>query len=330
MNFNVNQILVPGYNQYTSATYPTSYTLSQTTGATVTGTGNRTTLASVSIPAGMLGANDTLRVTAYFSSTSSSNSKTGFVRLGTTDFGVVSWTGGAYQMQITIRARNSQTSQISNLTGPFGSGSQVLVVGVNDMTAAQTLTIDGQLGLSSETMTLLFYNVQVVRATVSSANVTYSQSQVIVPGINQYDTNNYGTTYSLSEGGGSVSATTTETVLGSVTIPANLLGPQDAMIVSYSIGSIPSANNKTYRIKFGGQTFGTQVVTTLDMVNQYFVIQNLTTSTQRSVNALQGATSVVSGTVNTASDQTLQITGQCASAAETITLYQYGVEIWRV
>lgn len=332
-DFNVGQVLVPGINYFSSGTYPTSYTLAQAVAAaTLTGSTGKTVLASTVIPAGQIQTNDTLRVTAYFSCTSSANNKTGYVTLGQTDFGTqVVTTVGGFKMQTNIRMRTQQ-SQVSSLQGPVNGSGQALATGTADMTQAQTLTISGQLASGAESIQLLFYSVQVVRASVSSSNVTYGTSQIVVPAINQYLSNNYPTTYSVSESGSLniVSATTAETTLASITIPANTLAATDALVVSYSLGSVSNANNKTYRLKLGGTTLATTVVTTNDLLNNFYVIQaNSSTSSQVALNSLDVATGTTVSSLDLTQAQTLTITGQLADANDFIELYSLQVEVWR-
>lgn len=136
----------------------------------VTGTASETALASVTIPAGAMGANGSLRITALFSYTNSVNNKTVRVRFGnglsgTTFAQSTLTTTAATRLTLTIQNRNSAASQIGGLVnGSLGGTASASVTGTIDTTASQTLTISGQLANTGETITLESYVVELLYA----------------------------------------------------------------------------------------------------------------------------------------------------------------------
>ncbi|PRZ51236.1 hypothetical protein BX589_12077 [Paraburkholderia fungorum] len=132
--------------------------------SSVTGTTATTTLASIPIPAGVMGVNGALRLTLNWSTTNNANTKTVAVTLGGTQ---VYSTGNqsvlSVQTQINIRNRNSQSSQVTSasIVTFGGSGSAVTTTSI-DMTQARTLAITGTLGSSSDTLTLEGYTLELL------------------------------------------------------------------------------------------------------------------------------------------------------------------------
>lgn len=127
---------------------------------------NENTLATITIPGGVIGANGRLVVEAYFNVTASTNSKTWRVRLGGTSLhnGVTtSATAVSVGTLAPIANRNSESSQVG--VGYTGNGvsSAALPTGTVDTTADQTLTITGQKATGAETMTLAQYTVRLER-----------------------------------------------------------------------------------------------------------------------------------------------------------------------
>lgn len=127
---------------------------------------NENTLATITIPGGVIGANGRLVVEAYFNVTASTNSKTWRVRLGGTSLhnGVTtSATAVSVGTLAPIANRNSESSQVG--VGYTGNGvsSAALPTGTVDTTADQTLTITGQKATGAETMTLTQYSVRLER-----------------------------------------------------------------------------------------------------------------------------------------------------------------------
>jgi hypothetical protein len=133
-----------------------------------TGTTSETTLATVTIPAGAIGANGFVRVTTTWSHTSSGNAKNLLVRFGGTG-------GTAYQNssvtatastrhQILIGNRNSASSQVgmnSTTAGGFGSTNAAVATSSVNTGNAVDLVFRALLANSGETITLESYLVEV-------------------------------------------------------------------------------------------------------------------------------------------------------------------------
>lgn len=137
----------------------------------VTGTTNETTLATIVVPAGAMGLNGVLRIRPKFTYTGSTNLKTLRVRLG----GSTLWSGTnasnasnlGSEPYIDIQNRNSVSSQIGMPADAAGVNLQIVgafLTAAIDTSAAQNLTITGQLASSGETITLEAYNVEILVA----------------------------------------------------------------------------------------------------------------------------------------------------------------------
>lgn len=130
-----------------------------------------------------------------------------------------------------------------------------------------------------------------------------------------------------------VTGTVAETTLASITIPGGAMGPNGALRISLAFSVTNSANNKTFRAKLGGQTFLLYTVGATNMFLAAPLIRNRGAQNvqlvQNNANAGLGAASVApaNANVDTSVDQVLTITAQLASAAETITLEAYTVEV---
>lgn len=119
------------------------------------------TLATLNIPAGALGANDGLQLDLIWSCTNTAAAKRIRARFGgTVLFNLDLTTHLVFRQSVKLRNRNSQSSQVSQGNsstnfGPVGSvGVQTFTV---DFATAQALTITGQFpvtGSSANTLTL--------------------------------------------------------------------------------------------------------------------------------------------------------------------------------
>lgn len=137
--------------------------------------------------------------------------------------------------------------------------------------------------------------------------------------------------------GMSVTTGTTETVLATVTIPANAVGANGVIRITALWTYTNSANSKTVRVRLGGlsgTSFGSAVATTTaDLQLMYMIRARNSTSSQIGFAANAGAsfqttvTSPATGSVNMAVAQDLVFTGTTALSGETITLESYIVEI---
>lgn len=126
----------------------------------VTGTTSETTLATITIPGGAMGANGRVEVMALFSYTNSANNKTLRVKFGgTTMANAVPTTSASYAASATIANRNSVSSQVANGSLAPGATGAAVAAATADTTADVVLTITGQLANAGETITLESYSV---------------------------------------------------------------------------------------------------------------------------------------------------------------------------
>lgn len=143
------------------------FTYSSATQVALTGTAAETTLATITIPAGSIGANGKVLVTTLWSCIGT-NTKNARVRLGGASGTVYSnpaittQTGG--RMVTEISNKNSASSQIGNGASASGTGfgSFALVTSSVDTSAATTIVITGQLTNTGETIALEGYSVQII------------------------------------------------------------------------------------------------------------------------------------------------------------------------
>jgi hypothetical protein len=115
----------------------------------VGGTTAETTLATVVLPAGVMGPSGAIRVTNCGTVTNSANSKTIKIKLGSTAFSTIGYTTQAtFGYSRTIRNRNADNSQFA-YGGSSESTSVAVITGTIDTTVEQTLTITGQTTLET-------------------------------------------------------------------------------------------------------------------------------------------------------------------------------------
>ena len=133
-----------------------------------TGNTNETVLATVTIPAGLMGLNGILRFDVLWSITSSGNNKTTRVRLGGiggTEFhSLINTTVASVRALRNIQNRGSASSQISEWAGGLGPGStsSAVTTGTVNTAVAQDLVITGRLASAGETITLERYIVELI------------------------------------------------------------------------------------------------------------------------------------------------------------------------
>jgi hypothetical protein len=134
-----------------------------------------------------------------------------------------------------------------------------------------------------------------------------------------------------------LTATTSETILATINIPANSMGPNGIIRVTTIVTNTNSVDAKTARVRFGG-IGGTDYLgsaqTTQTNMHTYRLIQNRNSlssqiGTASGLSNVMAPTSVApaTSTVNTGADTTIVITGQLANAADTMTLESYFVEL---
>lgn len=126
------------------------------------------TMATITIPAGAMGRNGSVRITSVWSYTNSANAKTIATKFGGTSYAVVSPTTTAdNRIQTQIFNRNATNSQIGNHfqnQGGWGSSASALVTSAIDTTAAVniTLTCNWAGAVAAETITLEAYCVEIM------------------------------------------------------------------------------------------------------------------------------------------------------------------------
>jgi hypothetical protein len=134
-----------------------------------TGNTNETALATISVPAGAMGPNGALRVTAMFSMTNNANNKTPRLRLGgisgTGFYFVAHASIATIMLQRVIHNRNSEASQVSfpgsSLTS-YGTSTSAPTTGTQNTAGALDLVLSGQLADGADTITLESYQVEVL------------------------------------------------------------------------------------------------------------------------------------------------------------------------
>ena len=169
---NPNTVVVdnnPGQNLYIKSWLKQPFVLSQSAvAAGITGTTAETALATITVPAGILGPNGTMRIYTTWSGTNSANAKTLRVRYstisGTAFQQVAVTTYNSISLMCSISNRNSVSSQTGGAGADaiFGGGSTsnpaTATINTN---AATTLVITAQLASAGEQYTLQSYYVEV-------------------------------------------------------------------------------------------------------------------------------------------------------------------------
>lgn len=135
--------------------------------AALTGTTAETTLATVTVPAGMLGPNGALDILALWTFTNSANVKTLRVRLGgllgTAFLETTQTATAAAQTTTRIFNRGSVASQVgfvASVVSGGGNSTGAIVTSAIDTSAAVSLVITGQLANAGESITLQDYSVR--------------------------------------------------------------------------------------------------------------------------------------------------------------------------
>ena len=139
--------------------------------ASVTGTTAETLLASVAFPA--LGINDSLVVETAWTVNNNANAKTPRVRVNTST-ALGGSTFVAYAMASTVRlgdvrsivnrgATNSQIGLGNSGGAPIGAASSAHTTGSTETNAGGYVLLSGQLATSTDTLTLEYYRVELVR-----------------------------------------------------------------------------------------------------------------------------------------------------------------------
>ena len=123
------------------------------------------TLATITIPAGLMGANGKLKIYPLWSTTNNANQKTlRAIFSGSTCSTMVSQSVPNNSGLVIIRNINSESVQkcSSGLVAGIGSSTGSIASPTVDTTAATTITLTGQLAVGTDTMTLEDLFVEVV------------------------------------------------------------------------------------------------------------------------------------------------------------------------
>lgn len=134
---------------------------------------NENILATITIPAGAMGANGSLQINKLYTHTSSGNNKTLRARLGgiggTAFCAVVNTNSAAWKDERTISNVNAENSQKSMIAS--GAGANTLggspTTGAIDTSAATTLVLTAQKATGSETVILEYYRVELMRPDIT-------------------------------------------------------------------------------------------------------------------------------------------------------------------
>lgn len=132
----------------------------------------------------------------------------------------------------------------------------------------------------------------------------------------------------------SVTGTTTETTLATVTIPSHTMGKNGSILITSLWSYTNSANAKRFRVKFGGTTYynNTQTATSSFRLETRLYNRNSLSSQVGTALTAAGPGSssgaVLTSAVDTASDVTVLLTGELANTGETITLEAYAVQVF--
>ena len=133
----------------------------------VTGTTALTALATIAIPAAIMGTTGQLRITTLWSAAANNaNAKTGFVKLDTALYQSIALASNlSSQALVHIRNRNSASSQVGwiSTTTAFGLSGTGVTTSTVDTSVAKNIVIQGQLGNSGDTLTLESYTVELMR-----------------------------------------------------------------------------------------------------------------------------------------------------------------------
>lgn len=133
----------------------------------LTGTTNETTMATITIPGGAMGANGQIIVDSLWTYPSTANNKIMRVKFGGTTYQAVTATTTLNSSQsVRIANKNATNSQMAPSTGIIGSGAQNFTPATSsvDTTSPVTLLLTGQLALGTETLILQSYSVRLYKA----------------------------------------------------------------------------------------------------------------------------------------------------------------------
>lgn len=142
---------------------------SKTTSGAVLSNTAETTIISVPVPAGMMGLNGSIRVSAVYQNNNSAGAKSHKIKLGGTQFVSTSATTTVTYTHIgrSITNRNSLSSQVSqnvSTTGGGGSSASAPVTAAIDTSVDTTVTLTLQLAAASDWVSLDSYIFELLPA----------------------------------------------------------------------------------------------------------------------------------------------------------------------
>lgn len=123
------------------------------------------TLASITIPAGAMGLNGSLRLTTVWSMTNNANIKNVITKWGGTNIATLPCASMAtYREQRQINNRNAANSQVSFVSSFGGWSNSGVAIGTftKDTTQDQALAIAVQLANAADTITLEAYTLELI------------------------------------------------------------------------------------------------------------------------------------------------------------------------
>lgn len=120
---------------------------------------------------------------------------------------------------------------------------------------------------------------------------------------------------------------TSENTVYTLPVPAGMLGANGALHVTPLFDYTNNANTKTMKCKFDGTLVYSVATTTTTSLQMQYVVRNANAANAQIAQASSGSTgmgavasSLLTGSSNTANAVNFTITAQCANAADTITL----------
>lgn len=158
----------PGGTRFTTTTRGVPFILGASAVASShTGSTAETTLATIPVAAGQMGANGILRITAQFGYTGGTSTWTPRIKFNGTAFidpAAFANTSLSARMQTQIANRNATNSQVGTTATQvnFGATSAAIVTSAHDTTTSLNITITGQLTNGADTVTLHSYLVELI------------------------------------------------------------------------------------------------------------------------------------------------------------------------
>lgn len=264
----------------------------------------------------------------------------------------------AFSGDLTTPANSFVTTlaTVNANVGTFGSATQVAQVTLNAKglaTAASNVTVTpaassitggAALTKADDTNVTLTLGGAPTTALLSASSITagWTGTLAIARGGTAAATavaaaNNLATCYNLAASAVQVAhtGTTSETTLATITVPAGAMGANGWLEINTIWTYTNSANVKTWRVRFGGAAgtiWQSVAATTTATVMNFAKIHNRNSAASQvgtAVGAVWNATTAtpVTDTLNTAIAQDIVISGQLATAAETIAIEAYNVKV---